>query len=568
MGNNNSAPEHAKFQRGQSTGSLRHEIARRSRSLNVSGTTALPPGAVRTESMSRVLRQSSTERVRRNSLEGICAPGSCSSSLGNTESAYSSTRLLHAPRLRLNSVPDAVGAVTAPTLRQRRDSIHMHNQEHLQLMLNMEDDVVEDLGRKARIYVPVPEGLSPITKTGRKRRNSSNSIFLTQTADNILDQKALVKCTCAAIHAAIEEAPGRATPEYAIFVDPDHKFFCRPTFREVFKFVNNIYQKAQLEAEVLIISLVYFDRLRTVMEAQLVLGYRNWRAIVLACCVLASKVWDDLSMINADFSCIMGQQFSLKQINKLEVAMLSALKFDVKVSLSTYALYYFKLRAMLGPGNLFHDEATLSIRAAHKMKALSPSYTKRLSITDQGRRRTSTIGTNEGERARRISMAALEHIVRRSPRHGDDDREDDSESYPDTYRLAARRKKEDEDEEGCSKKSPAVVAEASETDSGNNSSSSDGVFAVSSSNSPVAETSESTTVEVASSPGETITSPIVRISSQGSDTNSSSEEEQAVEVKKIQPRRQRGRRRERRPELVAEDPNALYHASPRQHVEL
>ena len=526
--------------------------------MNAAGTRALPPGAVRTESMSRMLRQSSSERVRRNSLEGICAPGSCSSSLGNTDSAYSSTRLLHAPRLRLNSIPDGVGAVTAPTLRQRRDSISVHNQKHLHLMLTMEDDVVEDLGRKARIYVPVPQGLSPITKTGRKRRNSSNSIFLTQTADNILDQKALVKCTCAAIHAAIEEAPGRVTSEYAIFVDPDHKFFCRPTFREVFKFVNNIYQKAQLEAEVLIISLVYFDRLRNVMEAQLVLGYRNWRAIVLACCVLASKVWDDLSMINADFSCIMGQQFSLKQINKLEVAMLSALKFDVKVSLSTYALYYFKLRAMLGPGNLFHDEATLSIRAAHKMKTLSSSYTKRLSITDQGRRRTSTIGTNEEDRARRISMAALEHIVRQSPRH----RDEDDDSYPDTYRLEARRK---QGEEENSKKSPAVVAEASETDSGNTSSS-DGMFPVSP-ESP-ADTSKSTT-EVAPSAGATVTSPVMRISSQGSDTNSSSEEEQAAEVKQIQLRRQRRRRRERRPELVAEDTNALqYHSSPRQHVEL
>jgi hypothetical protein len=38
-------------------------------------------------------------------------------------------------------------------------------------------------------------------------------------------------------------------------------------------------------------------------------------------------------MINADFSTITAHKFSLKQINQLEIALLSALKFDVKVRL-------------------------------------------------------------------------------------------------------------------------------------------------------------------------------------------------------------------------------------------
>jgi hypothetical protein len=61
-------------------------------------------------------------------------------------------------------------------------------------------------------------------------------------------------------------------------------------FEDVRRFVNNIFQRAQLEAEVLIISLIYFEQLLLVTKAEVVIGYRNWRAIYLACCVLASKV--------------------------------------------------------------------------------------------------------------------------------------------------------------------------------------------------------------------------------------------------------------------------------------
>ena len=415
MGQSSSSPE---VKRGKSAGSfsLRRELGRRTYESTSDGGMMLPPGAVRTDSISRGLRSSASvdgerTRERRGSLEFVCANGSTSMA---SASAYSSTRLLHAPRLRLNSVADGSDN---PGLKERRNSITVHNQEHLRLVLNMDDAEVEAIGRGSKIYSSTTAEFKPVTKNGRLRRNSSNSIFLTQTADNILDQKALVKCISAAIHAAIEDAPGRVTQQYCMFMDADNRCFTRPAFREVYRFVNNIFMKAQLEAEVLIISLVYVERLRLVMESQLVVGYRNWRAIVLACCLLASKVWDDLSMINADFSTIMAKQLTLKQINELEVAMLSALKFDVKVSLSTYALYYFKMRAMLGPGNLFPDGAApLSIREAQKMKTLSPSYTKRLSITDEGRRRTSTIGTNGGERARQVSTAALEHIVRQSPR--------------------------------------------------------------------------------------------------------------------------------------------------------
>lgn len=49
------------------------------------------------------------------------------------------------------------------------------------------------------------------------------------------------------------------------------------------------------------------------------LGARTWRSVVAAAMVLASKVWDDLSMINIDFCEICGPLFNLRRLNKLEV---------------------------------------------------------------------------------------------------------------------------------------------------------------------------------------------------------------------------------------------------------
>jgi hypothetical protein len=53
---------------------------------------------------------------------------------------------------------------------------------------------------------------------------------------------------------------------------------------------------------------------------------------------MASKVWDDLSMWNVDFSQVYSA-FDLARINALELAMLEALKYVIRVSASEYAKY-------------------------------------------------------------------------------------------------------------------------------------------------------------------------------------------------------------------------------------
>ena len=57
--------------------------------------------------------------------------------------------------------------------------------------------------------------------------------------------------------------------------------------------------------------------------------------------MLASKVWDDLSMINEDFSII--SPFDNTMINNWEAQFLTAIGFNVSVTASQYAKVYFEL---------------------------------------------------------------------------------------------------------------------------------------------------------------------------------------------------------------------------------
>jgi hypothetical protein len=107
------------------------------------------------------------------------------------------------------------------------------------------------------------------------------------------------------------------------------------------RFIRRIFVKGQLSHECNIMALVYIDRL--LYSTKMTLTYKNWRHIVLGAYIMASKVWDDLSMINEDFT-VVCPMFTLRDINRLELSYLKHLEFHLTVAGGLYAEYYFKLR--------------------------------------------------------------------------------------------------------------------------------------------------------------------------------------------------------------------------------
>ena len=60
---------------------------------------------------------------------------------------------------------------------------------------------------------------------------------------------------------------------------------------------------------------------------------------------MASKVWQDMSSWNVEVSQIF-PEYSLKSINRLERIFCSSLKWELYISSSLYAKYYFALRSL------------------------------------------------------------------------------------------------------------------------------------------------------------------------------------------------------------------------------
>mmetsp|Transcript_14407 Transcript_14407/g.34472 ORF Transcript_14407/g.34472 Transcript_14407/m.34472 type:complete len:798 (-) Transcript_14407:97-2490(-) len=117
-----------------------------------------------------------------------------------------------------------------------------------------------------------------------------------------------------------------------------------PTVEEIYDFGHQLFQAVQLSSECSIVCLIYVERLMEVAKVPLLAD--TWKPIFMAGLLLASKVWQDLSSWNIEFASVY-PQFSLHSINRLELQFLKSVKWDLYISSSLYAKYYFALRSLL-----------------------------------------------------------------------------------------------------------------------------------------------------------------------------------------------------------------------------
>ena len=121
---------------------------------------------------------------------------------------------------------------------------------------------------------------------------------------------------------------------------PQHK---KPKLNDVHEFLSDLFFKAQLSPECSIVCLIYVERLME--KANVPIVACNWRPILICGLLMASKVWQDMSSWNVEVSQIF-PEYSLKSINRLERIFCSSLKWELYISSSLYAKYYFALRAL------------------------------------------------------------------------------------------------------------------------------------------------------------------------------------------------------------------------------
>jgi len=114
-----------------------------------------------------------------------------------------------------------------------------------------------------------------------------------------------------------------------------------PETDTIYKFLAMIFKAERLDAECGIMCLAYIERMITLTG--LTMDPMNWRRIVLSALILASKVWEDQSVWNVDFLPVF-DNLTAHDLNKLERQFLALLQYNVSLTASLYAKYYFELR--------------------------------------------------------------------------------------------------------------------------------------------------------------------------------------------------------------------------------
>jgi len=125
-------------------------------------------------------------------------------------------------------------------------------------------------------------------------------------------------------------------------INRQRKIYKVPTLNEVHTFLETLFVKAQLSPECSIVSLIYVERLME--QANVPLVAQTWAPILLCGLLIASKVWADMSSWNIEIAQIY-PQYSLQSINRLERTFCHNIGWDLYISSSLYAKYYFALRA-------------------------------------------------------------------------------------------------------------------------------------------------------------------------------------------------------------------------------
>ena len=207
------------------------------------------------------------------------------------------------------------------------------------------------------------------------KRNTCGTIYVGSTL-SAPDKDALIRCVCGVYRAHLLQSASKqaSSPsrqpkkkEHAVFDDVRSPGDYRrldtsavPSLDEVSEFYRSVFLRSQMEVDCIIISLIYVERLVKLSGGELAPCPSNWRSVLYSCMVLSSKVWDDLSMWNCDFSKISpgGMAFTLRRTNELEIALLESLRYRIKVGAGEYAKYYFLLRGMLCRSGLASDNLT------------------------------------------------------------------------------------------------------------------------------------------------------------------------------------------------------------------
>mmetsp|Transcript_9531 Transcript_9531/g.14341 ORF Transcript_9531/g.14341 Transcript_9531/m.14341 type:complete len:467 (-) Transcript_9531:234-1634(-) len=127
-----------------------------------------------------------------------------------------------------------------------------------------------------------------------------------------------------------------------------------PEVTAVFEFVYKICIESDMEYECLVISLIYISRMVRYSEGTFVLNESSYKGVILACVLMASKVFDDFAMSNSSY-CSIFYGLSVQRVNDLELSLLEVLGSNLWVSRSEYAEFHFSIQEQITRHTISHS---------------------------------------------------------------------------------------------------------------------------------------------------------------------------------------------------------------------
>jgi len=177
------------------------------------------------------------------------------------------------------------------------------------------------------------------------KRNSTNSVWVTRTLSvGHPEISELVKAMGLWMSATLQTTKGKKPKypqrNYTIFLDEDTSQPEEwPSVDELTYFIGSIVSVGELAAQSCIMAVAYISRIK----GKLHIHAKNWRRVCLSALILGCKVWEEHPVFNTDFGDLF-PEMSGKLLGQLEKMLLNLLKFEVGLTGTEYAQYYFELR--------------------------------------------------------------------------------------------------------------------------------------------------------------------------------------------------------------------------------
>ena len=130
---------------------------------------------------------------------------------------------------------------------------------------------------------------------------------------------------------------------YLIMKIAERRYIPPPDPQTIFDFMADIIILTKMEKEVIILSLIYIERL--IFNTGILLTSRNWRRILLTSLIISSRIWDDNSFQNTHYSQVFAN-LGVSEINALERIFLELINYKVNVKQSEYFRYLLMIKAI------------------------------------------------------------------------------------------------------------------------------------------------------------------------------------------------------------------------------